>query len=500
MREGPAGLWEALKEKFTDLAGMIIDSLKSWVITQIVWGAVKFLLSLFNPVAALFKAIKLIIDVVMFFVNNIDRILKLIEAIVQSLGMIVAGTIQPAADWIETAMARMVTVIVSFLAQIFGFTGIADRIRGVIRSIQTRVDAALDWLVDKALAGVRFVAGKVTTVAKKGAAAAKAGVAAVKRFLFPSRTFQAGKVTHRLFFESDDPAARVMVASETRGLRAFVAGLARRKDKKPGTDQAIATIRDELDVIDAQRALLGSEPAKAAARIGKALDAIAKLLRPLLADEDTGTVANPYEVTWPKRALAQYDRLYIGPRVGEDGPRIAQDDLAEAHGSKPAQQRIAASVRQARPRAYEAWKARGFAVEVFDPRGKRALPEGGETIGVDPIWETHQDRKFELHPGSKSGGGGKINAVLRPYGWSPSAEGRDGDHVLERQMGGADALENLWPLDLSENRGAGATLAGAELKVPGDPTPVPMETVKTKARRHSVWIVMTRHAGGRRRL
>jgi len=67
-------------------------------------------------------------------------------------------------------------------------------------------------------------------------------------------------------------------------------------------------------------------------------------------------------------------------------------------------------------------------------------------------------------------------------------------------VGGADALENLWPLELSENRGSGSTLASTQLRVPGESATVPMETAKRKAARQSVWLVIDRTGPGKRRL
>ena len=49
-------------------------------------------------------------------------------------------------------------------------------------------------------------------------------------------------------------------------------------------------------------------------------------------------------------------------------------------------------------------------------------------------------------------------------GFRPSKDGYDGDHVLERQLGGPDELRNLWPLASSENRSGGSTLNSMKIK------------------------------------
>jgi hypothetical protein len=335
--------------------------------------------------------------------------------------------------------------------------------------------------------GIKWAAGKVAGAARRGAAA-------VRRFLFPNLSFQAGKESHRLFFDGDGADAPVMVASDTRRLKTFVKNFRVRKDKKPGTNEALDGVEEQLAVIDAQRPLLETDPDKANRNINKALGVISRLLAPILAEGDTGTVASPYKVDWPKRPLAAYDPLYIGPKVGEYGVRISQSELAAAAGSSRggAMKRVKDLLWPGRKptKAYAEWEKRGFAIEAFKPYEKRALPEGGETIGVEPMWQTHTGMKFELHPGSKTGGGGKVNRSLRPYGYSAGDEGRDGDHVLERQVGGPDVMENLWPLELSENRTSGGTLASSALEVPGSNASLPMETAKKQAKTRSVWLVI----------
>ncbi|MBC9731197.1 HNH endonuclease [Streptomyces sp. TRM68367] len=42
----------------------------------------------------------------------------------------------------------------------------------------------------------------------------------------------------------------------------------------------------------------------------------------------------------------------------------------------------------------------------------------------------------------------------------------DADHLIDLQLGGADALENLWALDRSVNRSLGAQIA-AQIKSMG---------------------------------
>jgi len=85
---------------------------------------------------------------------------------------------------------------------------------------------------------------------------------------------------------------------------------------------------------------------------------------------------------------------------------------------------------------------------------------GGDPEPCKPVHEPTTDSPSGE---GKTGGGGKINKIFRPFGFRPSKEGMDGDHVMERQLGGPDAINNLWPLPMGENRSSGSTVNTMEV-------------------------------------
>ena len=89
---------------------------------------------------------------------------------------------------------------------------------------------------------------------------------------------------------------------------------------------------------------------------------------------------------------------------------------------------------------------------------------------------------------------GKINDALAGYGFNPTEEHMDGDHVVEMQLGGPNELKNLWPLNAGVNRGSGATIAGMQLPLPTGKT-MPMEDVKKEAAKRKVWLVIEKTEG-----
>ena len=73
VREGPAGLWEWIKEKLADLKSMVLDEIQGWLINNVIMAGITWVIGLLNPASAFFKACKAIYDIVMFFVERARR-------------------------------------------------------------------------------------------------------------------------------------------------------------------------------------------------------------------------------------------------------------------------------------------------------------------------------------------------------------------------------------------------------------------------------------------
>ena len=160
---GPAALWEQIKEYFSNLREMVVDAIQNWLITRIIESAATKIAMMFNPVGAIIQAILMIYRTVMFFIENIDRILAFVESIIESVYNIATGAVGAAADWIEKALARTIPIIIAFLARLLGISGLADKIREFINRIQSRIDKALDKVIEKVAGGIKKLFGKDTS-------------------------------------------------------------------------------------------------------------------------------------------------------------------------------------------------------------------------------------------------------------------------------------------------------------------------------------------------
>jgi hypothetical protein len=79
-----------------------------------------------------------------------NKILSVVDAVLDSVGKIAAGAIGDAANWIESALARTVAPVIGFFADWVGIDSPGEKLAEVVKGIQDRVDGAMDFLIEKA--------------------------------------------------------------------------------------------------------------------------------------------------------------------------------------------------------------------------------------------------------------------------------------------------------------------------------------------------------------
>ncbi|WP_448616967.1 hypothetical protein [Modestobacter sp. URMC 112] len=169
MTEGLGGLWKVVLEKVGDLKEMVLTQIQDMVVTQIVKAGITWLISMLNPAGAFIKACKMIYDVVMFFVEKADQIKEFVDAVLDSVESIAGGGVGAVASKIEQTMAKMLPVIIGFLASLLGLGGISEKIKKIIETVQKPVNKAIDWVIGKAVHyGKRFL-GSLKAKAKGAA-------------------------------------------------------------------------------------------------------------------------------------------------------------------------------------------------------------------------------------------------------------------------------------------------------------------------------------------
>lgn len=205
---GPAALWEKVKEDLSNLKEMVIEAIQNWLITTLIKKAIEKIISMCNPVGAIIQAIIAIYNLVMFIVEKIQQILEFFEAIVNSIYNIATGAISTAINWIEQALARMIPILIGFLARLIGLGGITDKIREFILKIQSKVDKAIDKAIEKIVGFIKKLFGK----GGKDAAASGTDPDALKEATY-KKPFSMGDAGHNITAVLHEGKLRVTVAS-----------------------------------------------------------------------------------------------------------------------------------------------------------------------------------------------------------------------------------------------------------------------------------------------
>ena len=162
--KGIDGIWEFLKDKFSDLKEIVIDAIKDMLITQVIQAGIKWLLSLFIPGAGFIKAIMAIKDLIVFFVESA---MMLIPAITEAILALAAGSVAGVAKAIEFGLAKLIGLVINLFAKLIGLGGLTKKVQGIFKKIRKRVDKAVGKLLKKARKAGRKLMRKLGIGAKE---------------------------------------------------------------------------------------------------------------------------------------------------------------------------------------------------------------------------------------------------------------------------------------------------------------------------------------------
>jgi hypothetical protein len=214
IEEGPAGLWRMVVERLGNLARMVLEAAVGWVMTRIfaivsarltAMAASAGLSSILEAVVAIYAAIRTAME---YARRIIQMLINVFDGIIQIAG----GVLDPAARTLEAAFRNAMPIVIGFLANYAGLGGIGGRIREVVLDIRERVDNAILWLIDRALAAGRWLLDRL-----------RAGVAAVVQWWRERRPFRAANgAEHHIMFRGEEANAVLFVGSVERPLEEYL--------------------------------------------------------------------------------------------------------------------------------------------------------------------------------------------------------------------------------------------------------------------------------------
>ncbi|MDA9504183.1 hypothetical protein XI09_05275 [Bradyrhizobium sp. CCBAU 11386] len=397
LTKGPAALWEQIKGQLSDLWDSVIGGIASWITTDLIKVGIKKLATMSNPAGAIIELIQTVYTTIEFIVTKMNRILALVDSVLDSIGNIIKGNIGPAANMVEESLERAVASVIAFLADWLGISNPGEAIRGIVIKIQASVDAALDWLVKQAIAIGRGLFGGDKDAENPKWTAAVTGV---------NKELDAMKDS-----EGDVAAEQV-------------------EPKLPIWKSTYGFTELTMDVRDGEFEIDGEMSPKK--KVAKAH-----------VSGDGSTKTKAITIHWVKPALTDYEPIVLAP------PDDVQAAIAK---KKPSSGRLALSDLKSLNSSFTA-----------KPTTTRKLTN--LTIGVvNPISKTKPD--FFFQAASQVTSDTRKNAVNREledwgYNRNDAPDGTtDGDHVMEKQLGGPDEESNVWPLNYSKNRSSGSTVKG----------------------------------------
>ena len=272
--EGVAGLWRELQERLSGLWDQVLQGVGGWITEVVIARAQRWLTALLDPtgIMAVVNSLVALYNAIESFFQYLREMLEIVSRVLDGVLDIARGSIDTAAGFLENALGRAMPVAIGFLAHQLGLDGLGRRIGQMIERVQSRVNAAIDWLIERALRAGRAV----LDLARRGASAVRGAVGRLRDWWRARQAFRsADGQEHHVFLRGSGRGAQLMVASEEMSYARFIARLSERAGQASDADRSLATrLAGELDaaIQAAANAPVGAASAAAPAGGAAAVD------------------------------------------------------------------------------------------------------------------------------------------------------------------------------------------------------------------------------------
>lgn len=306
--EGLGGLWNLIVQKLGDFKEMVMGEIESFIEDKVITAGIEWIVGLLNPAGAFIKACEAIYHIVMFFVEKGQAIMDFVNSILDSVEAILGGGVGAVADLIEGTLAKMIPLIITFLADLLGLGGISEKIKEIIGKIQKPVNKVINAVIGGALkVGKKLFRGLLT----KG----KAAAGYVKGKIAAGKEWVAGKAKQAVGFFSIRKPFQVkgedhVLYNDGQSDALVVASTPTRLDQHPDPDVKKAYIAY-------LQAMAGAQTPSAKENVSRKYTAdIITALRAWMTDHATSDPgASAPGLGEIARHGAQGSRLYNGPAI-----------------------------------------------------------------------------------------------------------------------------------------------------------------------------------------
>ena len=210
---GIAAIWERIQEQLSNLWNTVLDAVKNWIMERIVTQVTARLLSMLDPtgIMAVVNSAIAIFNAIQSFIRYLRQMLEVINSFVNGVADIAEGNVTTAANYLERTMGSAMPIVVGFLANQVGLSGVGRRIAEIITSVRELVDRALTWLVNRAVDTGFAIFDRLMSMGRSAVSAVRS---AISNWFGLRKNFatQDGQ-THSLYFTGSATNATLMVAS-----------------------------------------------------------------------------------------------------------------------------------------------------------------------------------------------------------------------------------------------------------------------------------------------
>lgn len=208
---GIAAIWERIQEQLSNLWNTVLDAIKNWIMERIINAVVTRLLSMLDPtgIMAVVNSVIAMYRAVQSFIRYLRQMLEIVNSFVEGIVEIASGNITRAADFLERTMARGMPIVIGFLANQVGLSGIGARIAELIGAARALVDRALTWLINRAVDTAINLIDRLMALGRSARDAVVGWAAGLLGLQKPFRT--ADNVSHRLYYVAEGTNVRLML-------------------------------------------------------------------------------------------------------------------------------------------------------------------------------------------------------------------------------------------------------------------------------------------------
>lgn len=333
-------LWQRIRDDLGSLRDMVLEGIKSFLLERIVMAAITRLATMFNPVGAIVNLILAAYNLFTFLRDQLARIIEVVQTVVNAIGDIARGIIQPAAQRVEETLARLLPLAIDLLARLLGLGNVGNKVREIIERVRGVVDRALDRLIDR----VRNLFKGGGAERREAAETAPAREAGALTIPFTA----AGQ--HHLYVRIVNRRAIMSVASDEQDFDRFANDLAQRIQALPDSpnktrlSQQLAQARQLSTTVETQQTQAATRAAQAQGVAGTGMPTEQNIQRQL----DQLIVALSGVMVWASSVPRDFTPGHIQYNPQGDRARRAHGWLGQkAHRAPEDQARVSEPLNRA---------------------------------------------------------------------------------------------------------------------------------------------------------